>query len=269
MPTAYFFSPSIPLLSFGVLVALTGCFFDERAGSRGRLSDAVEKSRDGTHDRTVPARRESNPSPPYSSAPSPDEIPLFTLSSRGESTKDSDDVFSIGAFSYYTNIDDENVKHIAGGGIYVRVDSDDGVKSGGLSIAGEYYDIATNSSLDLGIKDVNAILVNGYFRRHFNTRKPFLSPFIGGSLGFGSMFWDYKNTLRDDEGKIIEGDSLGFVEGELYLGMDAWRRRGLTVSGQVGGVIRLYGFYTSQDFENDILAASSGIKVSLAIGGRF
>lgn len=275
-----------PLLLVPGILAMGGCFLlDDRGGggsrSRGSLSSALGKSRDGATDRVVDTRgprqdghRES-PAHAYrhEAAPRTDNPGVTTtFASTAPATQafDQDDTRNtLGITAYYVHVNDRYFNNMVGMGPVFKVQELLPRVSCGLFIVGEVYDLKADGAFALGAKDVYGICGGGELRYHLNDAKVFASPFLGAGLGFGSLCWTYRNALVDRDGQTVGGDSLGFVQVEVFAGVEFWRRAGLNASAQLGGLFRAYSGQTGSGFNNDLLPGHAGVKGGVMLGYTF
>lgn len=275
--------PKIKSLNFSwlfvlSLLSLPSCAVLERPEEptkhRGSLSQALEKSRDGTSDRQVGNREshrqensivirggeERQKASSKADEPGPLLSAFPTAMSGGA---------SFGITTYYIQINDENFKNIIGIGPTLKLQDPTSDFACDFYLAGEMYDVKPHSDFTLGAEDVFGICggINGkYF---LNSSKVFASPFLGAGIAAGSINWKYRNPLIGEEGEIIRSDSLGFGQAEVFTGLQIWRKQGLSLSGQVGGVVRLNDFETREKFTNDFLWGNAGIKTCFLLEIHF
>lgn len=264
------------------LLSLSSCAVLERPEEptkhRGSLSQALEKSRDGASDRQVGNRESHQKDNPIvttilggeqrnaSSSKIDDSGPLLSafpvaMSGGGSS--------SFGITTYYIQVNDENFKNIIGIGPTLKLQDPASDFACDFYLAAEMYDVKPHSDFTLGAEDVFGICggINGkYF---LNSSKVFASPFLGAGIAAGSINWKYRNPLIGEEGEKIRSDSLGFGQAEVFTGLQIWRKQGLSLSGQVGGVVRLNNFETRENFTNDFLWGNAGIKTCILLEIHF
>lgn len=92
---------------------------------------------------------------------------------------------------------------------------------------------------------------------------PMLSPYYVGGVGMLATSWDYRNSFTVSDGSTIFRDSV--FGGELYLGagMRYSPIRFVNASIELGPRITLWDDVTNQDFENDVFRANFSIFLSL------
>jgi hypothetical protein len=255
-----------------IVAAMSGCGDGVRhsgsSGSRGALSSALSKSKDSSGDRSVEGRAGYYPSECVINHEAHSDNVVNANYNAGIANNE-DLLPSIGMTSYYIYVNDSYFNSITGVGLDCKLQDTRRNISFDIFFAGEIYDLNAKSDLSLGVKDMFGICGGLNGRYYFNSSKVFLSPFVGGGFSVGRAYWTYRNTLIDDNGDKISGDSLDFYQVEVFSGFDLWRKSGLSFCGQIGGVIRIYDFNTGQDFKNDILWGNFGIKGNVTIGYNF
>jgi hypothetical protein len=265
------------------LLSLSSCAVLERSEEpthhRGSLSQALEKSRDGATDRHVGHRDSERRDPSVfigneerhrersrSEEPTPflSVLPVAPLDFSGGGGS-----ASFGISTYYIQINDENFNNVIGIGPTLKLQDPASDFACDFYLAGEIYDVKPRSDFTLGAEDVFGICggINGKY--YLNSSKVFASPYLGAGIAVGSINWKYRNPLIGDEGEKIRSDSLTFGQIEAFTGLQFWRKQGLSLSGQIGGLVRLNNFETSEKFTNDFLWGNAGIKTCFILEIHF
>ena len=175
----------------------------------------------------------------------------------------SDMNLQLGLIAYSITVNDDYVDNIHGVGPKLLVGS--GRYATELYLGLEAYDFKAESDFSLGAKNDFGILLGVSQRVYLNDKHVFISPYVGGGLGFGTLTWEYKNAVMDIDGSNVERDSLNFLQGEMFAGLEVSRSKNMGVYGQIGGVMRGYSTETQHGFINDVLDANAGYKIMVGV----
>jgi len=234
-----------------MLFLLASCVSGGGTGSRGSLSDAMDKARDDYEgDRTVPARAPERPprNEPRDPAPAP---------SRGDTGGTAPVVTELQGiwlgFRGGTAFDPTNdMETLFDGDVELGLDFE-GRLDVNLYAGIKGVEAVPGSALDDYTK--NSLV---FFRAGMEARLlllpdfPVMCPYLSAGIGGYSMFWTFQNALIDGStGDLIEGDGVSGLllsagAGVYLLNLPSFRA-GISVTPE----IHLFDDVTLQDFSND------------------
>jgi hypothetical protein len=121
----------------------------------------------------------------------------------------------------------------------------------GLYLGWAAVDFKSGSLPDLGTVDAWMFEAGLTYRHYLNTPRNGLSPYLGCSLGFQSLNWDYRNPIISG-GEVIERDWLNGMQGAIFVGVSTLRDSHFSLFGEValGGAV--FFCETGEEFSNDV-----------------
>lgn len=260
------------ILSLLLVLALFSSCLSYSSPSRGSLSSAMDKSRDDWEgSRSVPEDDDD------------DFIWIFTENDddRQESKKKNQENYNDSSGNSSETLDDV-ILILRGGNAFVSgpdfdstfdldvligspVNRYDFYLYGNIKLAKTKPDSDISLSID---KDVLFLTAGIESRVYLFEKYPYMNPFLMGQIGFGYMFWSFKNPL-DAGDEMINGDGLGYTQLALGAGVEFLRTENYRVGFMCIPETRLYGISTNQGFANDVFNLYSTVRWSLECGYSF
>jgi len=97
---------------------------------------------------------------------------------------------------------------------------------------------------------------------------PYMNPFLMGQIGFGYMFWSFKNPLVAGD-EIINGDGLVYTHLAAGAGIEFLRTDHYRLGFMCIPETRIYGVATEQGFDNDVFNLYNTVRWSVECGYSF
>lgn len=244
------------------------------SGSRGSLSDAMDKSRDDWEgSRTVPEDDDDD----FIWIFQDDEDDQYQNSKKRQdeeqySSSDTSEVTDLGplittirggnAFVSEPDFDSNFDLDILLGSPAGRYDF---YLYGNIKMAETKPDSSISESIDKNVLFLTAGIES---RVYLFEEYPYMNPFVMGQLGLGYMFWSFKNPL-DAGDEIISGDGLAYIHMSLGAGVEFLRTDHYRVGIMCIPETRIYGVATNQGFDNDVFDVYGTVRWSLECGYSF
>lgn len=95
------------------------------------------------------------------------------------------------------------------------------------------------------------------------------APYFLAGIGYGDLYWTYRQPITDSSGYTFSSDSLEYMEFKVGFGGELGRYSVLQLSAYAGPVARLYLGYTREGFNNDLFENRLDMSWGATVGLRF
>jgi hypothetical protein len=138
----------------------------------------------------------------------------------------------------------------------------------GLYLGGARVDFESGSLPDQATDSAWMAEAGLALRLYLNSSRNGLSPYVGCSVGYQVLVWDYRNPIFVG-GDVIDSDYLSGIEGTLVLGVSTRRDSHFSVFGEVGVGATVFLCETGQGFENDVFDDFGFVSVKAGVSFKF